>query len=225
MIVDQAGLFVSQRQVARLALVRTAFQGEFISVWAPGFETLELPRRHESEPARTVKIWRDQSLACVHPEGSAWFSQFLGAPHELVYMPDAQCRRVDPTRANPGDIVSFADGYPFLLISEGSLSDLNRRLAQPLPMERFRPNIVVAGIEPFAEDEFERVTLGDLSFRGVKRCDRCSVTTVDLETGQTGREPLRTLAKFRLRDSKVWFGMNLVHDGPGRLRVGDPVRV
>jgi uncharacterized protein len=149
----------------------------------------------------------------------------LGAPHELVYMPDAARRAVNPERARPGDIVSFADGYPFLLISEASLAELNRRLASPVVMERFRPNIVVSGSEPFAEDHFVRMRLGAISFRGVKRCDRCSVTTVDLETGETSLEPMRTLATFRRQDSKVWFGMNLIHDGPGTLRVGDSAYV
>ncbi|HWZ90672.1 MAG TPA: MOSC N-terminal beta barrel domain-containing protein [Polyangiaceae bacterium] len=223
MIVDDAGVFVTQREVPRLALVTTAFDGAALSVSAPGLAPLRLPRSHEVEATRRVRVWSDELFGCVHAEGSAWFSQYLGAPIELVYMPDAQHRPVNPARARAGDIVSFADGYPFLLISEASLADLNRRLAEPVPMERFRPNIVVSGTEPFAEDGFAQVRLGDISFRGVKRCDRCSVTTVDLETGKAGREPLRTLATFRLEDSRVWFGMNLIHDGPGVLRVGDPV--
>jgi uncharacterized protein YcbX len=221
MIVDAAGTFVTQREVARLALVTTAFDGASLRVTAPGLAPLLLPRAYEVEATRAVRVWGDELLGCVHAEGSAWFSEYLGAPHELVYMPDAQRRPVNPARARAGDIVSFADGYPFLLISEASLADLNRRLPQPVTMERFRPNIVVDGTTPFAEDDFAELRMGGISFRGVKRCDRCSVTTVDLETGKAGREPLRTLATFRLQDSKVWFGMNLIHDGPGVLRVGD----
>lgn len=227
MIVDAAGDFVTQREVPRLALVTTELDGDgpSLHVRASGLSPLTLPRRHETDTARTVRIWDDQSVGCVHREGSAWFSAFLGAPHELVYMPDAQRRAVNPKRAQSGDIVSFADAYPFLLISEASLTELNRRLAKPVPMERFRPNIVVSGIEAFAEDHFTHVQLGALSFRGVKRCDRCSVTTVDIETGETSLEPMRTLATFRRQDSKVWFGMNLIHDGLGTLRVGDTVSV
>jgi uncharacterized protein len=224
MIVTASGRFLSQREVPRLTLVTTAFDGDALHVQAPELPTLILPRHYEADATRVVQIWRDQSVGCVHPEGSAWFSMFLGAPHELVYMPDAEHRQVNPDRARVGDIVSFADGYPFLLISEASLADLNRRLADPIPMERFRPNIVVSGVEAFAEDDFEHVQLGPISFRAVKRCDRCSITTVDLETGKTSREPLRTLATFRLQDSKVWFGMNLIHDGPGVLQVGDTLR-
>lgn len=225
MIVDEAGTFVSQRERPRLALVTTALDNDLIRVAAPGLAPLHLPRQYDGGEPRAVRVWSDQSRGSVHAPGSAWFSEYLGAPHQLVYMPDSERRAVNPARARAGDIVSFADGYPFLLISEASLEDLNARLAEPITMERFRPNIVVSGTEPFAEDEFASVRLGEIAFRGVKRCDRCPVTTVDLETGEPGKEPLRTLATFRRWDGKVWFGMNMIHDGPGRLRVGDPVRL
>jgi uncharacterized protein YcbX len=138
-------------------------------------------------------------------------------------MPDQQQRQVNPARANSGDIVSFADAYPFMLTSEASLADLNSRMAVPLSMARFRPNIVVSGSEPFAEDSYTRVRIGEISFRGPKRCERCVITTVDPLTGKYGREPLRALAKYRLADQKIWFGMNLIHDNVGSLKVGDRV--
>ncbi|HEY5375598.1 MAG TPA: MOSC N-terminal beta barrel domain-containing protein [Polyangiaceae bacterium] len=222
MIVDADGNFVTQREVSRLSLVDTSVDSDLLSVSAPGFSRLILPLTHSAEP-RTVRVWEDQVSACAHREGSAWFSELLGAPHELVYMADTEHRPVNPARARAGDIVSFADGYPFLLISEASLEDLNARLDEPIGMERFRPNIVISGTEPFAEDGYSEVWLGPISFRGAKRCDRCVVTTIDPLTGESGREPLRTLAKYRLEDQKVWFGMNLIHDGTGVLRVGDPV--
>jgi hypothetical protein len=225
MIVDQSGMFVTQREVPRLALVKTAFESGALSVTAPALNPLILPLEHELGTERNVQIWDDESVAVVHVEGSAWFSRFLGAPCELVYMPERARRVVNPKRARPGDMVSFADGYPFLLISEASLADLNRRLDTPVPMERFRPNIVVSGTAPFAEDDYAEITLGEIAFRGVKRCDRCPVTTIDLETGEFGQEPLRTLATFRLRDSRVWFGMNLIHDTRGTLHVGDRVQI
>ncbi len=222
MIVDAEGNFVTQREISLLSLVDTSVDSDSLSVSAPGCSRLTLPLTH-SAPLRTVRIWQDRVSACMHPEGSAWFSELLGAPHELVYMTDTEHRPVNPTRARAGDIVSFADGYPFLLISEASLADLNARLQEPMTMERFRPNIVITGTEPFAEDTYTEVWLGAISFRGVKRCDRCVVTTIDPLTGERGREPLRTLAKYRLEDQRVWFGMNLIHDGTGTLRVGDPV--
>jgi uncharacterized protein YcbX len=222
MIVDAGGNFVTQRELAQLSQVATSLDSDCLCVAAPGFSRLILPQKHSAEP-RTVRVWEDQVLACAHPEGSAWFSEFLGGPHELVYMTDTEQRPVNPARARAGDIVSFADGYPFLLISEASLEDLNARLEEPITMDRFRPNIVISGTEPFAEDGYSEVWLGAISFRGVKRCDRCVVTTIDPLTAERGREPLRTLAKYRLEDQRVWFGMNLIHDGTGVLRVGDPV--
>jgi uncharacterized protein YcbX len=222
MIVDAQGDFVTQRELAELSQVDTSLHTDSISVSAPGLSRLILPQTHSGE-LRPVRVWQDQVSACSHAEGSAWFSEFLGAPHELVYMTDTEQRPVDPARARAGDIVSFADGYPFLLISEASLEDLNARLEEPITMERFRPNIVISGTEPFAEDGYSEVWLGPISFRGVKRCDRCVVTTIDPLTGDHGREPLRTLAKYRLEDQRVWFGMNLIHDGTGVLRVGDSV--
>jgi len=225
MVVDDSGNFVTQREVPRLALVTTAFEGGLLTVDAPGLARLNLPRSYEVEATQSVRIWQDDSFGCVHAQGSAWFSEYLGAPHSLVYMPERARRQVNPERARAEDIMSFADGYPFLLISEASLQELNRRLVEPIGMQRFRPNIVIQGSAPFAEDEFSELRLGEISFRGVKRCDRCSVTTIDPETGTTGQEPLRTLATFRLQDSKVWFGMNLIHDGPGVLRVGDRVQL
>ncbi len=221
MIVDADGRFVTQRQLAQLALVNTALDGNQLRLRAPGRTELVLPLAHETGESREVQVWQDRAVGVVHEPGSAWFSEYLGAAHELVYMPEHHHRQVNPARAKPGDIVSFADGYPFLLISEASLGDLNSRLEVPITMERFRPNIVVSGTEPFAEDYYARVRIGEIWFRGPKRCDRCVTTTIDPITGERGREPLRTLAKYRLEDQKVWFGMNLIHDDVGVLRVGD----
>jgi uncharacterized protein YcbX len=222
MIVDPERNFVTQRELTRLSLVETSLDDESLFVSAPGLSTLRLPQKYLAE-LRSVRVWHDQVSACSHPEGSAWFSEYLGSPYELVYMPDTERRPVNPARARASDIVSFADGYPFLLISEASLADLNARLKEPITIDRFRPNIVIADSEPFAEDDYREIWLGKISFRGVKRCDRCSVTTIDPLTAVRGKEPLKTLATFRLQDQKVWFGMNLIHDAAGVLRVGDAV--
>ena len=225
MVVDAAGKFVTQREVWELSRVHTRLGDGVIELTAPGLSSLQVPLTYDAAEPLSVQIWDDAALGLPHPEGSAWFSSYLGAPHRLVYMPDSHKRRVNPARAQSGDIVGFADGYPFLLISEASLADLNARLERPITMERFRPNIVIDGTEPYAEDGYVQVRLGQISFRGPKRCDRCVITTIDPETGERGREPLRTLAKYRLDDQKVWFGMNLIHDGTGTLRVGDAVVV
>jgi len=225
MIVDQNGRFVTQRELPRLALVETALDGDRLRLTSAGCPELLLPLQHESGESREVQVWDDGALGIAHELGSAWFSDYLNGPHELVYMPERHQRRVNPARAKPGDIVGFADAYPFLLISEASLADLNARLETPITMDRFRPNIVISGSEPFAEDGYARVRIGGVSFRGPKRCERCVVTTVDPLTGECGKEPLRTLAKYRLEDQKVWFGMNLIHDNTGVLQVGDSVAV
>jgi uncharacterized protein YcbX len=223
MIVDSSGKFVTQREFAQLALVSTALEGETLRLTAPGRSELVLPLTHEAGEPREVQVWEDRAVAAAHALGSAWFSDYLEAPHELVYMPEHQRRQVNPARAKSGDVLSFADAYPFLLLSEASLADLNSRLSRPITVERFRPNIVISGTEPFAEDGYARVRIGELSFRGPKRCERCVITTVDPLTGKRGQEPLRTLAEYRSAMQKIWFGMNLIHDQVGLLRVGDLV--
>jgi uncharacterized protein YcbX len=140
-------------------------------------------------------------------------------------MPDATVRPANPAYAPDGIRVSFADAFPFLLISEESLADLNAKLARPLPMNRFRPNLVIAGGEPYVEDTLERFEIDGIRFRVVKPCDRCVVTTTDQETTERGVEPLRTLATYRKVDGLVMFGQNVVHLGTGRLSVGAPVLV
>jgi uncharacterized protein len=223
MIVDRNGRFVTQRELPQLCLVQTSLDGERLAISAPGVGSISLPRTLDDGERIQFRVWNSQGSALRHAEGSRWFSELLRDEMQLVYMPDFERRAVNPARARPGDLVSFADAYPFLLISEESLADLNARLDEPLEMRRFRPNLVISGAEPYAEDHMTSLRIGSVSFRGVKRCDRCSVTTVNPETGERGKEPLRTLAQYRLEDGKVWFGMNLIHDDQGQLAVGDLV--
>jgi len=154
-----------------------------------------------------------------------WFTRLLGVRSQLVYMPDDVVRPVDPTYGVSTDRVSFADGFPFLLISQESLDDLNRRLAVPLPMNRFRPNLVVSGCAPFAEDGWPGFAAGGVEFRVVKPCARCVITTTDQATGERGREPLRTLATYRNVGGKVMFGQNVIHRGTGSLELGNRVEL
>jgi uncharacterized protein YcbX len=225
MLVDRSGLFVTQREVPRLCLVATALTDSSIEVSSLGYPQLQLPRELDAGAfeSRPYRVWDDVGSALRHPEGSRWFSEFLDDDVSLLYMPDAEQRRVNPKWARAGDIVSFADAYPLLLISEASLADLNQRLPAPLEMRRFRPNLVISDCEPYAEDRLETLRIGSVSLRAVKGCERCVITTVDPDSAERGREPLRTLASYRLRDGKVWFGMNLIHDGPGHLQLGDAV--
>jgi hypothetical protein len=171
-------------------------------------------------------VWGDSVRAeAAGPEADDWLSRSLGVPCRLVCFARDAVRSVDPAFSRATDQVGFADGFPFLLISQASLDDLNRRLAQPVAMLRFRPNLVVAGGEAFAEDGWRRIRIGGLAFRVAKPCSRCIIPTIDPLTGQRGVEPLRTLNSYRKRGKQVYFGQNLVHESPGRLAVGMPVEV
>jgi uncharacterized protein YcbX len=235
MLVDNFGVAMTQREYPRMALVRVELTPHGLLCVVPPLrgnptpegEPLLVPYADEGQPFE-VEIWDDRVWALtVSREADEWFSRFLGVACHLVRMPETTERRVDTAYAHAGEIVSFADGYPFLLIGQASLDDLNRRLAEPLPMKRFRPNLVVMGAEPFAEDGWRRVQIGDAVFAPVKPCARCELTTVDPDRGVVGgKEPLRTLATFRKVGSKVLFGQNLLLvSGGGTLRVGDPVRM
>jgi len=224
--VDESGMFLSQRSHPRLALVVPSIGNGTLQVDAPGMPPLQTPLQPQDSVATTVTVWDDTCPATrVGERAAEWFSQFLGTPCSLVYMADQVVRPANPAFALPGVRVSFADAYPFLLISEESLADLNRRLADPLPMNRFRPNLVVAGGEPYAEDGWGSIEIGGIRLQVVKPCDRCLVTTTDQATGERGKEPLRTLATYRKVGNDVMFGQNVVHQNTGRLRVGDAVRV
>ncbi len=227
MVVDESGRFLTQRQLPAMARVRPRLDpGGHLTLTHPRLPPLAVPEPGPEAQTRPVTVWGDTVPALsLGSEADAWLGEALGRPCHLVRLPEGTARAVDPDYA-PGARTAFTDGFPLLLIGEGSLADLNARLQQPVPMRRFRPNLVVAGTEPFAEDQWRRIRIGGVTLRVVKPCSRCVVTTIDPDRGEVvGQEPLRTLATYRLRDHKIYFGQNLVHEGPGRLRVGDPVTV
>jgi uncharacterized protein YcbX len=225
MVVDTAGKMISQRTHPRLALVRPSVGEGTLRIEAEGMPALELPLRPAPVISATSIVWDDRCRTTWAGESAArWFSDFLDAECSLVYMPTETLRLANPDYAPAGTQVSFADAYPFLLLSEESLADLNGRMREPLPMNRFRPNLVFRGGEAFEEDRLTAFDLGPLHFRAVKPCDRCVVTTTDQATGGRGVEPLRTLATYRKRDGQVYFGQYLVHSGRGRLRIGERLR-
>ena len=224
MVVDDSGAFLSQRSHPRMALVTPSLEGHRLRIQAPGMPVIETPLRPRGGVTTTVTVWDDTCPATwLGEDTSRWFSEFLETPCSLVYMGDDVFRPANPAFSPPQARVSFADAFPFLLISVESLADLNRRLAHPLPMNRFRPNLVVAGGKPYGEDEWRRLTIGGMGFRVVKPCGRCVVTTTDQATTERGQEPLRTLATYRRRDGEVMFGQNVLHETTGRLQVGDQV--
>lgn len=226
MVVDAEGRFLSQRTRPELARVRVALASDRLLLSAPGMDELAVHLAPAGSANRTVTIWRDTVIAeSAGGDAARWFSHLLGTRCELVRMPAGSPRRPDPDRSRRDDRVGFADAFPFLLLSEASLAELNRRLERPLPMDRFRPNIVVAGCAPHAEDSWRTLRIGPVLFRVAKPCARCVITTTDQETGARGPEPLRTLATYRTVDGQVLFGQNLLHEGRGTIRVGDPCEV
>lgn len=228
MLVDERGIFFTQRTDARLANVQCSLEGEHLVVSVVGHGATRVPLALQQDAShaqwKDVVVWRSSLRALVHPEGSAFFSAYLGRPLWLVYMPDEVERAVNPMFARPTDRVSFADGYPFLIVSEQSLADLSTRVGRPMAVERFRPNLLIDGDAPYVEDTLKSFTLGNVCFHAVKPCERCVVTTIDLTASKPDNQPLRTLVGYRRGPVRgVIFGMNLVHDGVGQLRVGDVV--
>jgi hypothetical protein len=228
MLVRPDGSFVTGREFPSLVLVSAVPTGAGLRVSAPGLPELEVPVPPEEAPRLEVTIWKDTcSVARAGPEADRWFSRFLGEPVCLVYVDARMERPVDPTYAAPEDRVGFADGFPLLLLSRASLEELNRQLPRAVRMENFRPNLVVEGCEPFAEDRWKRLRVGGVELEVVKPCARCVFTTVDPATGLKAPdgEPLRTLARVRRINGKAMFGQNVVVRRLGTLQVGDAVEV
>lgn len=226
MLVDPAGHFITQRELPRLCLVRTAITTRHLELHAPGMPDLRLPLEPPDGAQEPVVVWGDQALARFpDPQADRWCSEFLGAACRLAFLPEPNGRAVNPAYDSRARRVGFADAFPFLLIGAASLEDLNQRLRLALPMNRFRPNLVIEGAPPFAEDGWRRIRVGSLEFDVVKPCARCVITTTDQATGERSDEPLRTLATYRRVGKNVMFGQNALHRGTGWLAVGDPVEV
>ena len=225
-VAGEDGVFLSQRRHPRLALVKVRVGENRLWLEAPNLRGIEVPLEREPGPRVKVTVWGDDCAALDEgKEAAEFFSLHLGSSARLVRLADDDARPLSSSSGQPGDRISFADGFPFLLLSEASLEGLNRRLSLPVPMDRFRPNIVVSGCPAHAEDGWRQVRIGDVDFRVVKPCARCVITTTNQKTGDRSAEPLRTLATYRVRDSQVLFGQNLIHGGRGSMRVGDPVVV
>jgi hypothetical protein len=230
MIVDARGRLLTQRELPQMALIdvrieRSGSPGEGrLVIEAPGAGRIEVPLRPEAGERRTVEVFDDRCEALsTGPDAQRFFERFLGVPSDLVYMPDETARMANPEYAGPGEKVSFADCYPYLVIAEASLADLNTHLKEPVPMNRFRPNIVIEGCEPYAEDGFREVKIGEVNFRATEPCARCVLITVDQATGVKGNEPLVTLSKIRRQGNKVPFGQYILQQGSGVVRRGDQV--
>lgn len=233
MLVDENGQFLTQREHALMATFKVSLSENSLLITKDD-DNLEIPFEPDSNEKAKVRIWDDLTEGVVYQdEINNWFSSHLKINCRLVKMSRETRREVDQKYAvfQSQDVVSFADGYPFLLIGESSLADLNSRLEKQIPMNRFRPNLVVSGADAFAEDNWKKVKIGETVFHFVKPCARCVMTTIDQKTGiSDGAEPLKTLSKYRLvkKDgkSKVLFGENLIAETVGKtVKLGDKVEI
>ncbi|MDW7695373.1 MOSC domain-containing protein [Flammeovirgaceae bacterium SG7u.111] len=226
MITDMEGQFLTQRVFTQLALVETQLKDGKIEIHAPNMGAYAFTSEPTMGKTVEVEVWGDECEAIAPDEKlNRWMSEFLDKECQVVYMPDISERLVEKDY-NPGEkLVSFADGFPFLLISEASLADLNSRLDTPVGMERFRPNIVVSGGEAFQEDGWKKIRIGEAVFSVSKPCARCVLTTVDPLTGEKGKEPLKTLASYRKVGKKIMFGQNLLCESGSKVALGDKLEV
>ncbi|WP_022949451.1 MOSC domain-containing protein [Methylohalobius crimeensis] len=228
MVVTPEGRFMTQREFPQMAVVQSELlSGDRLKLHHPDCGEFPVPAV-DFEPNRMdVAVWNDRVDAVpVGKEADQWLSEAIGVSCRLVWFPDDALRPVDSAYAGEGRYTAFSDGFPLLLIGQSSLDDLNRRLPEPLPMRRFRPNLVVTGAPPYAEDGWRQIAVGGIFMRVAKPCSRCGITTVDPATGRiAGKEPLATLATYRKRNHKVYFGQNVIPEERGTLRVGSPVNL
>jgi uncharacterized protein len=226
MLVGDDQRFLSQRQLSKMATIQAAVTEEGLVLTHRQSQITVPLKPPEAAPRIQVTIWNDRVEAVLLPDYGQWFSQALRHPCDLVFMPETTLRAVNPKFGRSGDIVGFADAYPILLIGAASLADLNTRLDQPVPIDRFRPNIVVSTNKPFIEDHWGEIEIGSTLVCGTKASDRCSVPTVDQLTGErTGPEPIRTLASYRRFGEGVYLGQNLTIRRTGRIALGDVVSI
>jgi uncharacterized protein YcbX len=227
MVVTNQGRFLTQREQPRLALVHPFLHGHTLTLTAPNYDSISLAIQTSGTPW-AVDIWKSKEVPAIDQgeEAAQWFSDWLGTSVRLVHIADGYKRIVNEQYSvNTDDHTGFADGYPILLTSEEGLQDLNSRLEQPVPMNRFRPNIVVRGCKPFEEDSWNRISIGNVILAVVKPCARCVVTTIDKDTLGRSKEPLKTLARYRKHELGAIFGQNIIPLNEGSLRLGMSVEI
>ncbi|WP_257669633.1 MOSC domain-containing protein [Parapedobacter tibetensis] len=226
MLIDEHNRFLTQREYPHMALLNVEITEAGLLVRHPDKGHVIVPFKPALQVELPVQVWNDTCIGIlVNPDLDSWFSDALGITCSLVFMPETTHRQVDQRYAPDGFITSFADGYPFLMIGQASLDDLNSRMEEPLNMDRFRPNMVFTGGNPFEEDLMKHIQLSNIDFYGVKRCARCVVTTINQQTAKKAKEPLKTLASYRSKNKKILFGQNLIHQGTGVVRIGDTMQV
>jgi len=227
MVITPEGDFLTQREYPKLALVTPQLEDGALTLSAPEMDVISHVVQ-TTGAIRRVDIWKSTGVEAIDQGElvAQWFSEWLGTSVRLVHIAEGYKRLVNEKYTlNPDDHTGFADGYPILLISEESLQELNEKLETPVPMNRFRPNIVVKGCEPFAEDTWNKIKIGDVELAVVKPCARCEVTTIDKVTLERNKEPLKTLGKYRKHELGAIFGQNVIPINGGRLQLGMNVDV
>lgn len=227
MIVDPDGRFITQRQVAEMGQIGVTVSSDRVCFDYQS-EKIELSmiEAQGQKDERLVTVWQDKlSGNRIHHPVNTWLSQKLGREAQLIYMPQETVRQVDLEYAQLGDRVGFADGFPFLIISEASVEFLAEKVGYLLDVQRFRPNIVVSGCDAFAEDQWRQIQIGDIVFDLVKQCSRCVIPTIDLKTSQKQPEIMQAMLKYRKQGTKVMMGQNVLHRGEGYITIGQEVKI
>lgn len=228
MLVDENNHFLTQREFEAMALLQVELISEGLKIYHKKniHSPIIIPFSPETNEKANVEIWDDSCEAqFVSRIADEWFSDMLFLKCRLVYMPGSTKRCVDKSYAFNKEITGFSDAFPFLIIGQSSLNDLNSRLTEPLPINRFRPNIVFSGGKPFEEDVMEHFTINHINFYGVKLCARCLITTINQDNADKAKEPLQTLATYRRKNNKIYFGQNVLHNGAGKINVGDTIEI
>ncbi len=225
MLIDHNNRFISQREFAQMALLKTDISDKFLTVTNTSTKTsINIPLIPINKEFIKVNVWDDSCDAVLlSDEIDSWFTAALGMAVRLVYMPDNSHRYIEEKYAQDNEITSFSDAFPFLLIGQSSLDDLNSRLEVSLPINRFRPNIVFTGALPYFEDVMDSFAINGIGFNGAKLCARCVMITIDQQDGSSSKEPTKTLAGYRTKNKKIYFGQNLIHHGVGTISVGDEI--
>ncbi len=225
LLVDEKGVFITQRDSPQMALLKLSFlENGFGVLDIRNNSNTVIPFKSQSTESIKVKVWNDVCNAVrVSKDIEDWFSNALNIKCSLVYMPDNERRIVERNYIDEEHIVSFADAYPFLIIGQSSLDDLNTRLTTSLPIDRFRPNFVFSGGKPYEEDNWNDFAIGDVKFKAVKPCARCVITTTNQDSAERSNEPLKTLSEYRKINRKVLFGMNVICRNTGTISVGDKI--
>lgn len=228
MLVDINNVFITQREYPEMSLLQTAVEDDELVIYHKNKPTDQLVLQLQPSPAATceVKVWADTCNAqYISDNADAWFTDQLSVACRLVYMPDSGLRKVDQRYAFNNEVTNFSDAFPLLMIGQASLDDLNSRLQEPLPINRFRPNIVFEGGKAYDEDSMEEVMISHIKMNGAKLCARCAITTINQSNASKAKEPLKTLAGYRMKNNKVYFGQNMLYSQTGTVNAGDVIEI